>query len=73
MVIQPNISIQTSDWDALAHQMTVYDLTLNFLMDGKHGRKLSLGYQYRSIFDVNSVEQKDYKAMEVIQLQVSLK
>jgi hypothetical protein len=73
MVIQPNIAIQSSNWDALNEQMTVYDFTVNFLMDGKHGRKLSLGYQHRPIFDATTIKQKDSKGMFVIQYQVSLK
>ncbi|UAM97052.1 porin [Polaribacter litorisediminis] len=73
MVIQPNIAIQTSNWDALHEQMTVYDLTVNFLMNGQHGRKISLGYQHRPIFDATTKTQKDYKGMLVVQYQVSLK
>ena len=73
MVIQPNIAIQNSKWDALNDTMTVYDFTINFLMDGKHGRKLSLGYQHRPIFDATTIKQKDYKGMFVMQYQISLK
>tara|TARA_Y100000034_G_scaffold134927_1_gene204886 strand:- start:59148 stop:60404 length:1257 start_codon:yes stop_codon:yes gene_type:complete len=73
LVIQPNIAVQSSNWDALQDQMTVYDYTVNFLMDGKHARKISLGYQYRPIFDTNTLEQKDHKGMAIIQLQFSLK
>ena len=61
MVIQPNIAVQSSNWDVLKEQMTVYDFTINFLMDGKHGRKLSLGYQHRPIFDATTLQQKNYK------------
>lgn len=73
MVIQPNIAVQSSNWDVLKEQMTVYDFTINFLMDGKHGRKLSLGYQHRPIFDATTLQQKNYKGMAVLQYQVSLK
>ncbi|MEO9571287.1 MAG: porin [Polaribacter sp.] len=73
MVIQPNFAIQSSNWDALNEQMTVYDFTVNFLMDGKHGRKLSLGYQHRPIFDATTIKQKNSKGMFVIQYQISLK
>lgn len=72
-VIQPNIAIQTSNWDALNEQMTVYDFTINFLQDGKHNNKLSLGYQHRPIFDINALEVKNYKGMAVLQYQISLK
>lgn len=73
VIIQPNISVQTSNWDALQSNMTVYDLAVNFLLNGQHGRKLTLGYQYRPIFDAVSIQQKDYKGMLVLQLQLSLK
>lgn len=73
VVVQPNIAIQSSNWDALKGRMTVFDFTINFLMNGKHGRKLSLGYQHRPIFDVNSLKQKDTKGMFVLQYQFSLK
>lgn len=72
-VIQPNMAIQTSNWDALKDQMTVYDFTVNFLLDGKHGTKFSLGYQHRPIFDATTIQQKSYKGMAVLQFQVSLK
>lgn len=73
MVIQPNIAIQSSDWDALNERMVVYDFTVNFLMNGTHGNKLSLGYQHRPIFDAATMQQKDYKGMAVLQYQISLK
>ncbi|OBY63829.1 hypothetical protein [Polaribacter reichenbachii] len=73
MVIQPNIAIQSSDWDALNERMVVYDFTVNFLMNGTHGNKLSLGYQHRPIFDAATMEQKKYKGMAVLQYQISLK
>jgi hypothetical protein len=73
MVIQPNISIQTSNWDALNEQMTVYNFTVNFLTNSNHGRKISLGYQHRPIFDAATMKQKEYKGMFVLQYQVSLK
>ena len=72
-VIQPNIAIQTSDWDALNSQMTVYDFTVNFLVNGKHNRKISIGYQHRPIFDDQTNFKKGYKGMAVLQYQVSLK
>lgn len=72
-VVQPNIAIQTSNWDALNDQMTVYDFTVNFLLDGQHNTKFSLGYQHRPIFDATTIQQKGYKGMAVLQYQVSLK
>ncbi len=73
IVIQPNIAVQSSNWDALNEQMTVYDFTLNFLLNGTHNNKLSLGYQHRPIFDATTIQQKNYKGMAVLQYQVSLK
>lgn len=72
-VIQPNIAIQTSNWDALNEQMTVFDFTINFLQDGQHNNKLSLGYQHRPIFDATTLDIKNYKGMAVLQYQISLK
>ena len=72
-VIQPNIAIQHSDWDALEENMTVFDFTVNFLIDGKHDNKISLGYQHRPIFDDVTLKQKDSKGMAVLQYQISLK
>jgi hypothetical protein len=72
MVIQPNVAIQSSNWDALNEQMTVYDFTVNFLMNGNQGRKLSLGYQHRPVFDAATIKQKEYEGMFVVQYQVSL-
>lgn len=72
-VIQPSMSVQTSNWDALNNQMTVYDFTVNFLMNGSHSNKVSLGYQHRPIFDAQTITNKGYKGMAVLQYQVSLK
>lgn len=71
-VIQPSIAVQNSNWDALNDRMTVYDFTLNFLLNGKHGTKFSLGYQHRPIFDSRTFHKKGYKGMAVLQYQVSL-
>lgn len=71
MIIQPNISVQHSNWEALNEPMTVYDFTVNFMMDG-HGNKLSLGYQYRPIFDSLTLKEKDRKGMAVLQYQISM-
>ena len=72
-VIQPNIAIQSSNWDALNDQMTVYDFTVNFLMNGNHSNKISIGYQHRPIFDSQTIKNKGYKGMAVLQYQISLK
>lgn len=73
MIIQPNIAIQHSSWDALQSTMTVYDFTVNFLLNGSHNNKFSLGYQHRPIFDATSLAQKNYKGMAVLQYQISVK
>ena len=73
MIVQPNISIQHSDWDALEQNMTVYDLAVNFMLNGKHSNKITLGYQYRPIYDAITLKQKDAKGMAVLQYQLSLK
>jgi len=73
MIIQPNISIQHSDWDAVEQNMTVYDLNVNFMINGKHSNKISLGYQLRPIFDETTLKQKDAKGMAVLQYQLALK
>lgn len=72
-VIQPNIAIQHSNWDLLSDKMTVYDVTVNFLINGSHSNKISLGYQHRPIFDGATLQQKDYKGMGVLQYQISIK
>lgn len=73
MIVQPNISIQNSDWDALDQNMTVYDFNVNFMLNGKHSNKISLGYQLRPIFDSVTLKQKESKGMAVLQYQVALK
>lgn len=73
MIIQPNIAIQHSNWDALEDTMTVFDFTINFLLNGSHSNKFSLGYQHRPIFDATTLKQKNYKGMAVLQYQISLK
>jgi hypothetical protein len=72
-VIQPNMAIQTSNWDALNSQMTVYDFTVNFLMNGSHSNKVSIGYQHRPIFDAQTITKRGNKGMAVLQYQVSIK
>ncbi|QQY83540.1 porin [Tamlana sp. s12] len=73
VIIQPNVAIQHANWDALADPMTVYDFTVNFLINGSHSNKISLGYQSRPIFDVVSLTNIDHKGMAVLQYQIALK
>ncbi|MDO6739001.1 porin [Wenyingzhuangia sp. 2_MG-2023] len=72
LIFQPNIAIQHSNWDALNESMTLYDFTLNCFLNG-HGNKLSLGYQYRPVFDEVSLKEKDRKGMAVLQYQITIK
>ncbi|MEC3906975.1 porin [Tamlana sp. 2201CG12-4] len=73
VVIQPNIAIQHSNFDALHDKMTVYDFNVNFLLKGSHANKISLGYQLRPIFDINTLLEKGRKGMAVLQYQIALK
>jgi hypothetical protein len=72
VIIQPNIAIQNSRWDVLEEDMRIYDFTVNFFMNG-HGNKLSLGYQYRPIFDAATLKEIDRKGMAVLQYQITIK
>ncbi|NJX14725.1 porin [Tamlana crocina] len=72
-VIQPNIAVQHSDWDLLNDNLTVFDFTVNFFVNGSHKDKISLGYQHRPIFDATTLQQKNYKGMAVLQYQISFK
>ena len=72
-VIQPNVAVQTSNWDVLQSQMTVFDFTINFLQNGKHNNKISLGYQYRPIFENATLKKERYKGMAVLQYQFSIR
>lgn len=73
VTIQPNVAIQHAHWDALKDPMTVYDFTINFLVNGSQNNKISLGYQYRPIFDALSLTNTNYKGMAVLQYQIALK
>ena len=72
VIIQPNLAVQYSDFDALEDAMAVYDFTINFFMNG-HSNKLSLGYQSRPIFDKDTFKQIDRKGMTVLQYQITIK
>lgn len=68
--IQPHLSIQHSNFEALKDPMTVYDVGLNVFFKG-HDRKLTLSYQNRPVFDLNS-EVSSRKGMVVLQYQVEI-
>jgi hypothetical protein len=56
---------------ALNQKMTVYDFGVNFMLNGTHANKISLGYQYRPIFDKNTLKQIDAKGMAVLQYSIA--
>ncbi|MGY6649066.1 porin [Wenyingzhuangia sp. IMCC45574] len=74
VIAQPNVAIQHSDFDALEDKMTVYDFTVNFFLNGMgHGNKISLGYQYRPVFDASTLKEIDRKGMAVLQYQITIR
>lgn len=74
VIAQPNIAVQHSDFDALEDKMTVYDFTVNFFLNGMgHSNKISLGYQYRPVFDASTLKEKERKGMAVLQYQITIK
>lgn len=74
VIAQPNIAVQHSDYDALQETMTVYDFTVNFFLNGMgHSNKISVGYQYRPVFDTDTLKEIDRKGMAVLQYQITLK
>lgn len=73
IIAQPNFSIQYADFDALVDPMILYDFTVNLFLNNKgHSNKLSIGYQYRPIFDAISLTEIDRKGMAVLQYQISI-
>lgn len=73
ILAQPNIAIQHCNYEGLNDPMTLYDLTLNlFFNNAGHDNKLSLGYQYRPIFDKATLTEVDRKGMAVLQYQVTI-
>lgn len=72
--IQPYTAVQFSQFQALDQAATIFDVGLNWLMDG-HRSKMSLNYQNRPVFDVNSsgdMKVASRKSMVVLQYQISL-
>lgn len=68
--IQPHLSWQYSLFDGLKKPMSVYDLGVNVFFK-KHDRKLTLSYQSRPIYDLNT-EVSSRKGMFVLQYQVEI-
>jgi len=71
--LQPNISVQYSDFDVLDDAMVVYDLGVNCYFKG-HSNKLSLGYQNRPVFQNinNQLKVDERKGMFVLQYQIEI-
>lgn len=73
VIAQPNLSVQHSNYDALQSAMTVYDVAVNFFLNGMgHSNKISLGYQYRPVFDTTSLKEINRKGMAVLQYQITI-
>lgn len=68
--IQPNVSIQHSKFYGLKNATNIYDIGVNIFFKG-HDRKLSLSYQNRPIYDMNT-EVFSRKGMVVLQFQVEI-
>ncbi len=74
-LLQPNLAIQYSDFDALNQETIVLDFGVNLFFKG-HGNKLSLNYQNRPIYNLNSSNElkvSERKGMFVLQYQISIK
>jgi hypothetical protein len=75
VTLQPYASVQYSVYQALKDPMALYEGGLNWLINGSHNSKLTLGYQSRPIFtqDATTNEWKSTarKGMVVLQYQVS--
>ena len=72
--LQPYASIQYSKYDALKDAMQVYEAGINWLINGTHNSKITLGYQSRPIYtkDTNGEwVNSSRKGMAVLQYQVS--
>ncbi len=72
--LQPYTSIQYSNYQALKDAMQVYEAGINWLINGTHNSKITLGYQSRPIYtkDTNGEwVNSSRKGMAVLQYQVS--
>jgi hypothetical protein len=72
--LQPYAAVQFSQFQALDQPSTTVDVGLNWLIDG-HRSKMSLNYQNRPVFDMNSngdMKVASRKSMVVLQYQISL-
>ena len=72
--LQPYGSIQYSKYQALKDPMVVYEAGLNWLINGGHNSKITLGYQSRPIYTKDTNGEwinSSRKGMVVLQYQVS--
>lgn len=72
--LQPYASVQYSNYQALKDPMVVYESGLNWLINGGHNSKVTLGYQSRPIYTKDSGGEwinSSRKGMVVLQYQVS--
>jgi hypothetical protein len=72
--LQPYASVQYSAYTALKDPMALYEAGINWLINGTHNSKLTLGYQSRPIYTLNSSNEwanTSRKGMCVLQYQVS--
>ena len=72
--LQPYASIQYSKYDALKDAMKAYEVGINWLINGSHNSKITLGYQSRPIYTKNTTGDwvnSSRKGMAILQYQVS--
>jgi hypothetical protein len=72
--LQPYASIQYSNYQALKDPLLVYEAGLNWLINGGHNSKITLGYQSRPIYTKDNNGEwinSSRKGMVVLQYQVS--
>lgn len=72
--LQPYASIQYSNYQALKDPLLVYEAGLNWLINGGHNSKITLGYQSRPIYMKDNNGEwinSSRKGMVVLQYQVS--
>jgi hypothetical protein len=70
---QPNLAIQYSNFEALNDTMIVYNLGVNYYING-HSNKLSLNYENRPVFQTinNNLKVDERKGMIVLQYQIEI-
>ncbi len=69
--IQPYADLQSSRFDRLNGWVHVFDAGMNFLLID-HKAKLSLNYQNRPVFGVQSLKQESRRSAVILQWQMAL-